>query len=107
MFPTKVLLATDGSAGAERAARMAATLSESLDCALHVVYVEGHLGDRLGDRSFGTAEVSLHVDDGSVRREELDEARLVHPVRVELAGEERHQVDHVDHADLEFRCVLA
>src|ERR671917_1360062 len=46
-------------------------------------------------------------DDRLVRREELDEARLVHPVRVKLAGEERHQVDDVDHADPEPRCVLA
>src|ERR671919_167331 len=29
-------------------------------------------------------------DDWLVRREEIDEARLVHPVRVELAREERH-----------------
>src|SRR5215207_859017 len=46
-------------------------------------------------------------DDRLVCREELDEARLVHPVRVELAGEERHQVNDVDHADLEVRGVLA
>src|SRR5215217_7086649 len=41
-------------------------------------------------------------DDRFVCCEELDEARLVHPVRVELAREERHQVDYVDNADLEF-----
>ncbi len=40
MFPTKILLATDGSAEAERAARMAKSLSERLDSELHVVYVE-------------------------------------------------------------------
>ena len=40
MFPTKMLLATDGSAEATRAARMAMTLSERLDSELHVVYVE-------------------------------------------------------------------
>src|SRR5215211_1771594 len=33
--------------------------------------------------------------------EELDEARLVHAVRVELAREERHEVNHVDDAHLE------
>jgi nucleotide-binding universal stress UspA family protein len=40
VFPTKILLATDGSAEAELAARMAKTLSEKLDSELHVVYVE-------------------------------------------------------------------
>jgi nucleotide-binding universal stress UspA family protein len=39
MFPTKILLATDGSAAAERAARMAKTVSERLDSELHVVHV--------------------------------------------------------------------
>jgi nucleotide-binding universal stress UspA family protein len=40
MFPTKILLATDGSAEATRAARLAITLSEKLDSELHVAYVE-------------------------------------------------------------------
>ena len=40
MFPTKILLATDGSEEAIRAARVATTLSEKLDSELHVVYVE-------------------------------------------------------------------
>lgn len=40
MFPTKILLATDGSEEAARAARMAVGLSERLDSPLHVVYVE-------------------------------------------------------------------
>jgi nucleotide-binding universal stress UspA family protein len=40
LFPTKILLATDGSAEAERAARMAKSLSEKLDSELHVVYVQ-------------------------------------------------------------------
>lgn len=39
MFPTKILLATDGSAEAERAARTSATISERLDSELHLVYV--------------------------------------------------------------------
>ena len=39
MFSTKVLLATDGSAEAERAARMAKMVSEKLDAELHVVHV--------------------------------------------------------------------
>jgi nucleotide-binding universal stress UspA family protein len=40
LFPTKILLASDGSAEAIRAARMAITLSEKLDSELHVAYVE-------------------------------------------------------------------
>ena len=39
MFPTKVVLATDGSDEAARAARMAVRLSNELDCELHVVHV--------------------------------------------------------------------
>jgi nucleotide-binding universal stress UspA family protein len=39
MFPTKILLATDGSAEARWAARMATTVSEGLDSQLHVAYV--------------------------------------------------------------------
>jgi nucleotide-binding universal stress UspA family protein len=38
-FPKKMLLATDGSPDAERAARMAVTLSNALDLELHVVCV--------------------------------------------------------------------
>ena len=40
MFPTKILLATDGSEESARAARMAAALSEKTGSELHVVYVE-------------------------------------------------------------------
>lgn len=40
MFPAKVLLATDGSEEAARAARVAVELSKKLDAPLHVVYVE-------------------------------------------------------------------
>ena len=39
--------------------------------------------------------------------EELNEARLVHAVRVELTREERHEVHYVDDPHLEFRRVLA
>jgi nucleotide-binding universal stress UspA family protein len=39
VFPTRILLATDGSQDAARAARMALTLSEKLDSELHVVHV--------------------------------------------------------------------
>jgi nucleotide-binding universal stress UspA family protein len=40
MFPTKILLATDRSEEARRAARMATTLSENLGSELHLVRVE-------------------------------------------------------------------
>ena len=40
MFPTKILLATDGSEEAGRAARMATTRFENLDSELHLVRVE-------------------------------------------------------------------
>jgi nucleotide-binding universal stress UspA family protein len=38
MFPTKILVAVDGSAEAERAARMAKAVSERLDSELHVAH---------------------------------------------------------------------
>src|SRR5829696_8996033 len=41
MFPTKILLATDGSEDAKLAARNAADLAEKTDSELHVVYVGG------------------------------------------------------------------
>jgi nucleotide-binding universal stress UspA family protein len=40
IFPTKILLATDGSEDAQLAAKTALDLSEKLDSELHVVYVE-------------------------------------------------------------------
>ena len=40
MFPTKILLATDGSEEAGRAARMATVLSEKVGSELHLVRVE-------------------------------------------------------------------
>lgn len=39
MFPTRILLATDGSREANRAARLAVGLSKKLDSKLHVVHV--------------------------------------------------------------------
>ena len=41
MFPTKILLATDGSEDAKLAARTAADLAEKTGSELHVVYVGG------------------------------------------------------------------
>jgi nucleotide-binding universal stress UspA family protein len=40
IFPTKILLATDGSAEAESAAQVAAELADKTGSELHVVYVE-------------------------------------------------------------------
>ncbi|HET7478048.1 MAG TPA: universal stress protein [Rubrobacteraceae bacterium] len=42
MFPTKIMVATDGSVESERAVRMAVTLSDRLDSELHVLHV-GHI----------------------------------------------------------------
>jgi nucleotide-binding universal stress UspA family protein len=41
IFPTKILLATDGSVEAKQAARTAADLAEKTRSELHVVYVGG------------------------------------------------------------------
>src|SRR5215212_2483524 len=46
-------------------------------------------------------------DDLLDRGKQLDEARLAHPVRVDLAWEEGHQVHDVDDADLEFGGAIA
>ena len=40
IFPTKILLATDGSSAAESAAQLAAALADKTASELHVVYVE-------------------------------------------------------------------
>ena len=40
IFPTKILLATDGSGEAESAAQVAAELADKTGSELHVVYVE-------------------------------------------------------------------
>ena len=40
MFPTKILLAIDGSEESQRAARLAVTLAETFDSELHIVYSE-------------------------------------------------------------------
>jgi nucleotide-binding universal stress UspA family protein len=40
IFPTKILLATDGSEDAQLAAKTAVDLADKLDSELHVVYVE-------------------------------------------------------------------
>ncbi len=40
IFPTKILLATDGSEDAHLAARLACDMSKKFDAELHVVYVE-------------------------------------------------------------------
>src|SRR5215211_271261 len=46
-------------------------------------------------------------DDLLVCCKQLDEARLAHPVRMELPGEEGHQIHDVDYPHLEFGCMLA
>jgi nucleotide-binding universal stress UspA family protein len=55
IFPTTILLATDGSKEAELAARTAADLAKSHNSELHVVYVEPALPmiGKFADHAFG------------------------------------------------------
>jgi nucleotide-binding universal stress UspA family protein len=46
IFPTKVLLATDGSGNAELAATTSSSLAQSTGSELHVVYVGPNVGER-------------------------------------------------------------
>lgn len=77
VFPTKILLATDGSGEAGRAARLAATLAGRLDSELHVVYVEPlpdpyafpesaivdpNFRERMRERAAGDAEQRLQEE---------------------------------------------
>ena len=90
MFPTKILLATDGSTEAARAARMATKLSESLDSELHVAYVEPV------QQIYGVPEATFHDpefwDDVRSRAEEESRQKLDEQVEeieksgVEVAG---------------------
>lgn len=58
MFPTKLLLATDGSTESERAARMAVTISGALDSELHLVHV-GHLPSIYGSHESEVLDPNL------------------------------------------------
>lgn len=55
MFPTKILLATDGSPESAHAARMAVMLSKKLGAEMHVVYV-GHVPNVFGAPESAVAE---------------------------------------------------
>jgi nucleotide-binding universal stress UspA family protein len=79
-FPPRMLLATDGSAEAERAARMAVRLSTRLGSELHVVYVEPVPEAYINQWSVAEPEF---VDDARGRAE--DEAR-------EKAGQEAARI---------------
>jgi nucleotide-binding universal stress UspA family protein len=63
IFPTKILLATDGSEDAQLATTTAVDLAKRLDSELHVVYV-GHVLDpgfksRIGERAEVAAKTKL------------------------------------------------
>ena len=76
IFPTKILLATDGSEDAQLATTTAVDLAKRLDSELHVVYV-GHVLDpgfksRIGERAEVAAKIQARrtaaEDKGGERR---------------------------------------
>src|SRR5215204_2927646 len=79
-FPARIVLAIDGSAEAERAARMAVRLSTRLGSELHVVYVRAVPEAYINQWSVAEPEF---VDDARGRAE--DEAR-------EKAGQEAARI---------------
>jgi nucleotide-binding universal stress UspA family protein len=50
IFPTKILLATDGSTEAERATDTAVDLAKMSDSELHVIFASGRKRDKLAGR---------------------------------------------------------
>jgi nucleotide-binding universal stress UspA family protein len=86
VFPTKLLLAVDGSEESMRAARMAVALSKGLGSVLHVVYVETTDLIGLPEREIYTPDTREELLEilGRFAREALDE--LAGKVR-EVGGE--------------------
>jgi nucleotide-binding universal stress UspA family protein len=76
IFPTKILLATDGSKDARRAARNAAEISLKLDSELHVVYVAPEYPYVYASYGLRREEGIKHQDEG---RQTLD--RCVEHIR--------------------------
>ena len=89
-FATKILLATDGSPEAERAARMAVTLSNALGSELHVVRVGGVPSAYYGyseAEMFGREYQVLRAREEAYVRERLDEeVEKVRTMGGEVAG---------------------
>jgi nucleotide-binding universal stress UspA family protein len=90
MFPTKILLAVDGSPGSARAARMAIELSNKLDSELHLVYVEPVNIHNIPERMIYAPDAQEHLEETFERFacERLDEeaakrrvARSMRPTR--------------------------
>jgi len=86
IFPTKVLLATDGSREAELAARTAADLAEKTRSELHVVYVGGEAFYETPLVEFATLEPTW------VAREYPDLLSDIERTERELLDEEVEQV---------------
>ncbi len=84
MFPTKILLATDGSEESARAARMAAALSEKTGSELHVVHVESL------PHPYSLAEAAIYYPEmrDEVRESAHQEAREKLAAEVEKIGAE-------------------
>jgi len=66
IFPTKVLLATDGSKEADLAARTAAELADKTGSELHLVHVFGHPSGRLSAGASGSPARSRWKPSGNL-----------------------------------------
>ena len=89
MFPAKVLLATDGSEEAGRAAWVAATLSGRLGCELHLVYVEPlHNPYPIPEATLYNRDILIPVGEMAARdaREKLD--RILEKMGARDAGDQ-------------------
>ena len=89
MFPTRILLAADGSPGSARAARMAIELSNKLDSELHIVYVEPTQIRSRSERMIYTPDTQDYLGETFERfaREKLDEeAAKIREAGGEVAG---------------------
>lgn len=101
MFPTKILLATDGSEESAHAARMAAALSEKTNSELHVVYVEPL------PHPYSLSEATIYYPEmrDEVRQEAYQEAREKVAAEVEKIGltcEVAGSHAHIGHPDAEI-----
>ncbi len=101
MFPTKILLATDGSEESAHAARMAAALSGKTGSELHVVYVEPL------PHPYSLSEATIYYPEmrDEVRQEAYQGAREKVAAEVEKIGltcEVAGSHAHVGHPDVEI-----
>lgn len=83
IFPTRILLATDGSGEADLASRTAADLAQSTGSELHVVYVWEAANPYVGDvQMAGDEPVSPRLDE-ELRRQFERQAREMFDAEVE------------------------